>query len=390
MSTGNGNLKSSNDAVPSSSVKRDNGRADIPDDVGQGADTSSRPVPKLGEQENIGDHSQTMRRIFIGPMPRKRVVDETGDLDDSHYNDVLEHFVENHGHNLFIKMGGKEEDWGDDAARAIRERLLERINDSLWLHAKKTGRAKHGVVTQSTEWVGTSFEVGEILGVSMLAGRKDNGAHDKDGSLSDDNATLRPGPSSESGGASTVRPPTSIGPQSSYATAPEDPSLRPSPSLVNGQSSGESERSSKGILSLPVTRRRVTSLSGRSGPSNLKNMASVRSIVSTRSKKKDKGKARVRYEDEQRPESVPSPTGAKDPAPPGEVLARAPTEIMDSSAAAVEEATRPEAEPGIEESPSSDIILRGEKLDLDRSSNTEMFLGRQDAGQSHSLKPSRI
>ncbi|KLO17283.1 hypothetical protein SCHPADRAFT_846749 [Schizopora paradoxa] len=358
MTNDNGDLNSPRNSDPNSSSKGDKTLKAPSDDVGPGVDTSSRPVPKLGEQENVGDHSQTMRRIFIGPMPRKRVVDETGDLDDSRYNDVLEHFVESHGHNLFIKMGGREEDWGDDAARAIRERLLERINDSLWLHAKKTGRAKRGMVTQNTEWVGSSFEVGEILGVSMLAGKQGF-----DTTKVDDGAeNPQAGPSSESAGAGTPRPPTSVGAQSSYITAPEGPSLRPSPSVINGQSSGESERSSKGILSLPEGRRRVTSQSGRSGPSNLKNMASVRSIVTTRSKKKDKGKARVRYEDEERPVHAPPPTGAKDPAPPGEVLARAPTEVMDSSAAAVEVAAQAKVGLDDEEASSSDIIMRDRML----------------------------
>jgi len=356
MSTDNGNLFSSNDSESRSSLNHDEIRTQLADsdDVGLGVSTSSRPVPKLGDQGNVVDHSQTMRRVFIGPMPRKRVVDEAGNLDDSNYNEVLEHFVENHGYSLFMKMGGREEDWGEDAARAIRERLLERINDSLWVHAKKTGRTKRGVVTQSTEWVGTSFEVGEILGVSMFSGKKD-------GALSDGNMSAQLAPPSNLGGASTARPAISIGPQSSYATAPEGPTLQPSSSFINGQSSGESERSSKGILPAPGTPRRVTPQSRRSG-SNMKKMASARSILSTQAKRKDKGKARVRYEDDQQDGNVSPAIGAKDPAPPGEVLARDPTAIMESSAAAVEVAIHPEVAPGFEESPPSDIIMRDRML----------------------------
>ena len=90
MSTDNGDLNPPSNSGPSTSSKGDKFLKAPSDDVGSGADTSSRPVPvpKLGEQENVGDHSQTMRRVFIGPMPRKRVVDETGDLDDSNYKPV--------------------------------------------------------------------------------------------------------------------------------------------------------------------------------------------------------------------------------------------------------------------------------------------------------------
>ncbi|EIW80949.1 hypothetical protein CONPUDRAFT_103997 [Coniophora puteana RWD-64-598 SS2] len=77
----------------------------------------------------------------------------------------LSRIIEHHALHFFLRMGGKFDDWEEATRQGMRDDMLERWQRSEW-----GGGLKRRTVgsTATTQWVGGSFEVGDVLGVNIL------------------------------------------------------------------------------------------------------------------------------------------------------------------------------------------------------------------------------
>jgi len=138
----------------------------------------------------------TQRRIFIGPMP-ERIIAQTENqrkrnkltlgsvfslsldgADKANHtgdkSDEIARLLKEHAFTFFVHEGGNAEDWrDDDDEQDMTEELLRRWKESEWgqlwtsRHRKK-GDPQH--TASSNQWFGTSFEVGNLMGVNILQG----------------------------------------------------------------------------------------------------------------------------------------------------------------------------------------------------------------------------
>ena len=139
----------------------------------------SQPLGGLG-MPTPKEHKH--RRRFIGPMPESVFSSEvptnrqtkkkrgwfssssrastTSQEDD---DQCLRDVIKVHAYEFFKGHGGKDEDWGEQEEKSVREEMLRRWRQSEW---GKLRRAKEG--STKNRWVGTSFDVGTFLGVNVL------------------------------------------------------------------------------------------------------------------------------------------------------------------------------------------------------------------------------
>ena len=130
---------------------------------------------------------QRSRRLFLGPMPHGKVVEDNAradigsELDDEEFHKLLDEFVERHGLYAFLRLGGKVEDWGEAAAKRVREKMRTKWEGSEWVKAvrKKSARDKRKATAgtgagHGMEWVGSSFDVAEVFGVDLLHAEDDD------------------------------------------------------------------------------------------------------------------------------------------------------------------------------------------------------------------------
>jgi len=306
----------------------------------RGSEQSSR------DMSSFADHCRVTRRHFIGPKPKKVVADDA-ELDDVHYDKILTDFVKQHGRSIFLKMGGHEEDWDDNALSALRQRFLEMKHaDILSRKGKKRG------ISLKTEWDGSSFEVGNVLGVSMLDGSKSSGTMSFVESPSTPGTPLR-SPSAINGSprsASTTGHTVFLSALDVSTTSQSEQAE----SSANDSSTSLSRILGKSSrLPVPPTshpsssRRHAVSKSADMG----KSIVSVRSILSISGGKDVKGKA-VHYAD-----GPAVGSGSQSAVPPNEVLTRDPEEIVESSAAAAVAAAGPGANDILD-----DIVMRDRML----------------------------
>ena len=90
-------------------------------------DNGGDPTPRDVEHVQLG------RRIFIGPMPHRR----STALNEGDEEQVTA-FVQQHGLRLYMKSGGRIEDWSEAKAREYKDRLLTYLDHSAWhIHSKK-------------------------------------------------------------------------------------------------------------------------------------------------------------------------------------------------------------------------------------------------------------
>jgi len=132
------------------------------------------PGPKSEEHRH--------RRRFIGPMPESVLTSEAAPNrqnqkrrwfvsgsrvsvasqgDEDHC--VVRDFIKTHAYEFFKGHGGKDEDWGEEEEKSVREEMLQRWKQSEWgksRNAKESGT--------KNRWVGTSFDIGTFLGVYIL------------------------------------------------------------------------------------------------------------------------------------------------------------------------------------------------------------------------------
>ena len=130
------------------------------------------PGPKSKEHRH--------RRRFIGPMPESALTpevtsnrqpqkkrrwfassfrDSVAPQEDQRLQDV----IKAHAYEFFKGHGGKDEDWGEEEEKSVREEMLRRWRQSEWgkLQSAKENHTRN-------RWVGTSFDIGTFLGVNVL------------------------------------------------------------------------------------------------------------------------------------------------------------------------------------------------------------------------------
>lgn len=154
-----------------------------------GADVSNDSELSPSSSCSSINSSSRCRRLFLGPMPHGKLLIDNGradigsELDDEEFDKLLDGFMERHGLQTFLKLGGRVEDWGEGAARRLKERTRRKWEGSDWVKAIRErkakgngkGKAASGMsvglgMGRGIEWVGTSFDVAEVLGVDLLHG----------------------------------------------------------------------------------------------------------------------------------------------------------------------------------------------------------------------------
>lgn len=233
-----------------------------------------------------------------------------------------------HAHALqfFLGHGGRREDWGEDQERSVREEMYRRWSQSEWGQA----RARKREAKYDRRWVGTSFDVGVFLGVDVLGNGRSPLVHE--GGASPEASTSR---GAASGAVSTTA--------ETFVTAPTKPAeSERQPYLTIHANGAESSSSITPLLPLetPEIMLNGAPLDTSSGaPTSMHALRGETSGLPLPSTSHGKALA-VHYADEP-------------PAPPGEVLGRAPEEAEDTSAGAAWQAT---AENRVEW---GDVVMRG-------------------------------
>ncbi|KAG6850272.1 hypothetical protein H0H93_015529 [Arthromyces matolae] len=121
----------------------------------------------------------THRRMFIGPMPQK-VISHTekqqskqgsrrSNSQDDQDRDEISEIIKRNAFNFFIREGGRPENWGEDEERNVVEEMFRRWASSEWSQLWRS-RKEQKTTSLTSRWVGSSFEIGQFLGVNILKG----------------------------------------------------------------------------------------------------------------------------------------------------------------------------------------------------------------------------
>lgn len=206
-----------------------------------GADVSNDSELSPSSSCSSINSSSRCRRLFLGPMPHGKLLIDNGradigsELDDEEFDKLLDGFMERHGLQTFLKLGGRVEDWGEGAARRLKERTRRKWEGSDWVKAirerkakgKGKGKAASGMsvglgMGRGIEWVGTSFDVAEVLGVDLLHGEdgddRKTPEHSEEDHYVRDAEPQEQGISSPRSSSSEKRPPPTT--YDSFVTAP--------------------------------------------------------------------------------------------------------------------------------------------------------------------------
>ena len=282
------------------------------------------------------------RRRFIGPMPESVLTSEipvnrqtqkkrrwfsssrTSTTSQEDEEQCLRNVIKAHAYEFFKGHGGKDEDW-EVQETGVREEMLKRWKQSEWgklRNAKESGN--------KNRWVGTSFDIGNFLGVNVL---------DKD-ILTTSPMSSPPASPTKSTHAMSSRTGKRSAASETFVTAPTE--LSPySPMRRNdlGTQSDLQGPSSYFPLLTPIEERpAATPEEFLQGPSQVMDRLQAPDVTSfthsndtadksiTPSQRKGK-KKQVRYEDNVKED---------EPAPPSDVLARSGLEVTETSAGAAE------------------------------------------------------
>lgn len=134
------------------------------------------------------NHQHRRRRVFVGPMPEHVLAASGTPLgkpppkkrgllglynrisSPSDGDDELKDVIGEHAFQFFLEHGGREEDWGEQEDQDVRNEMVKRWKESewgqIWKHHKKDPNATRG------RWIGSSFEVGDFLGVNLLDSKR--------------------------------------------------------------------------------------------------------------------------------------------------------------------------------------------------------------------------
>ncbi|KAH0831930.1 hypothetical protein J3R83DRAFT_12814 [Lanmaoa asiatica] len=135
--------------------------------------SSSSPQP-TSETQGAPSWGHRARRLFIGPFPDKlsavmhemvQVTENDNESFDASYASAVRDALDRNAHAFFLRQGGRAEDWDEDARESVRDELMKRWQECPWTRSL---RRKAPRMAGVAHWVGTTFEVGSILGVNVL------------------------------------------------------------------------------------------------------------------------------------------------------------------------------------------------------------------------------
>ncbi|KIY67116.1 hypothetical protein CYLTODRAFT_397691 [Cylindrobasidium torrendii FP15055 ss-10] len=118
------------------------------------------------ELKQVQEEYHVHRRWFIGPMPEKVVLPNQEEITRRQKIAAL---AKQHALSFFLDRGGNLEDWTDDKERSVREEMVQKWREGEWgelLNRHKSAKKKQA---NGTVWIGNSFEVGDFVGVNVLA-----------------------------------------------------------------------------------------------------------------------------------------------------------------------------------------------------------------------------
>ncbi|KAF9481182.1 hypothetical protein BDN70DRAFT_855567 [Pholiota conissans] len=317
------------------------------------------------------EHGAIHRRIFIGPMPERvistkeervnlkkskntlgSVFSLTLEPDRPHNGDKVEdvaRMIKAHAFRFFLHEGGNPENWDDQQEDIIADELTIRWKDSDWgkLWSHRHHRRKNFIGgLANNQWFGTSFEVGNLLGVNLLQG----GAH-----LYDINPQLASSKActviSFQEGRSDIQ--AESVPLQSNASAKVPPSMSHTDMTSSKASRYESVLESP-MVNEPETRND----SGPDEPTPASSITAQTEMLPSTANAKGKAKV-VHYEDF---DNVDSSSPFELPAPPEVVLSRADTTIEPVSNSSASALALDSAEPSPDDMKWGDIILRDRML----------------------------
>lgn len=342
---------------------------------------ASLRAPSPSVQADMSSSRRTGTRLFIGPLPEKLLAvmheitrpEITGNDDafiDAPYASAVRDVLDRNAHAFFLRQGGRAEDWDDAARENMCDELMTRWQDCPWTRSLRHTTPR-GVGT--SHWVGTTFEVGSILGVNVL----DSHAPTSASSVATE-APQQPdtGPGTHPAHASTTAL-SSIGPRSywtarSHLSPPSPQGSTSTASLPERQdgalpafSSGSPLLATASAPSFPTGRANVPQQESDTPKSILKRPAGISSgklkmkgrSISLLDRREAKRKVQLPPQegtpllDDADLRSLPleGEEAEEGPAPPSAVLARTGNEVVQCSAGATAEGT----------SCPDDIFLRG-------------------------------
>ncbi|KAL1711106.1 Pleckstrin homology domain-containing protein [Schizophyllum commune] len=149
---------------------------------GPNGPASSSSASQITTSAPRGNGTHAHLRYFIGPLPDKIVSDTETRLERSRFRTFLRlpgsseddgganavsELVRDQAFNIYIREGGREENWGEDREDTVVDDLMRRWRESEWARALSRRKGQG----QAQRWVGNSFEVGNFLGSNVLTER---------------------------------------------------------------------------------------------------------------------------------------------------------------------------------------------------------------------------
>ncbi|THV05242.1 hypothetical protein K435DRAFT_745488 [Dendrothele bispora CBS 962.96] len=320
---------------------------------------SSTSIQSSSSQITNEDAPHILKRFFIGPMPEnvlsQRDASQTTKKrrfsafsHSSHENEQASRIIKNYALRYFLNEGGREENWGEQEERSTREEMLRRWQESEWGRILSLrGRDHANTKRSTTRWVGTSFEVGDIVGVNVFLEAE---ALKRISSQTSAVALSSPYLPLETTVEEVMNANTTINPAETFVTAPTEPpegKNDPQPSQYPASTSDQrlltvddaeagpsSPSSSTALLPRPPASVRVDSSPSevQSEPPTRRPIIHIPSFPRSEgevSKGKSKSKKAVHYD---LSPINSSPVATPVPASPTEVLERTYSEIADTSA----------------------------------------------------------
>lgn len=97
-------------------------------------------------------------KLLVSPSGRGKASQPGGD------DESISSMITHHARDFFLGNGGREQDWDEEEERHVREEMFRRWKASPY--AKVFQRKAKNEPTP--KWVGSSFEIGDFLGVNLI------------------------------------------------------------------------------------------------------------------------------------------------------------------------------------------------------------------------------
>jgi len=155
----------------------------------------SLALTDAGPSSDLPSGNDVQRRIFIGPMPERVIAqavdnqpkraklnigsvfslnqDNTGRTSGDNSEEVTRVLKDN-AFEFFLHHGGNAEDWREDEEQDMIDELVRKWKKSDWgqLWERRHQGQREAQNTSSNQWFGTSFEVGNLLGLDIMKSQR--------------------------------------------------------------------------------------------------------------------------------------------------------------------------------------------------------------------------